>query len=94
MTRCACSDPSDWCSSTGQAAAIRRPPTWRSTDGARQLIDIRVRRVQTSCGYGVPLFDYEGPRDTLQRYYDKRHDEVDWDAYLAERSRPQAPIAR
>ena len=60
----------------------------------RQLIDIRVRRVQTSCGYAVPLFQYVGPRDTLQRYYDKRHAEVDWDAYLAERSQPQPPVAR
>jgi len=60
----------------------------------RQLIDIRVRRVQTSCGYAVPLFEYQGPRDTLQRYYDKRHAEVDWDAYVAEHSRRQPPVAR
>jgi predicted pyridoxine 5'-phosphate oxidase superfamily flavin-nucleotide-binding protein len=60
----------------------------------RQLIDIRVQRVQTSCGYGVPLFEFEGPRETLQRYYDKRHTEVDWDAYLAERAKPQPPVAR
>jgi len=60
----------------------------------RQLIDIRVQRVQTSCGYGVPLFEFRGPRETLQRYYDKRHAEVDWDAYLVERAKPQAPVAR
>jgi hypothetical protein len=60
----------------------------------RQLIDIRVQRVQTSCGYGVPLFDFRGSRDTLVRYYDKRHGEVDWDAYLAERTKPQPPVAR
>jgi hypothetical protein len=60
----------------------------------RQLIDIRVQRVQTSCGYGVPLFDFRGSRDTLARYYDKRHAEVDWDAYLAERAKPQPPVAR
>jgi hypothetical protein len=60
----------------------------------RQLIDIRVQRVQTSCGYGVPLFEFQGPRETLQGYYDKRHTEVDWDAYLAERAKPQPPVAR
>ena len=60
----------------------------------RQLIDIHVRRVQTSCGYAVPLFEYVGQRETLQRYYDKRHAEVDWDAYLAERSAPQPPVTR
>jgi hypothetical protein len=60
----------------------------------RQLIDIEVVRVQTSCGYGVPLFDFRGPRDTLERYYDKRHAEVDWDAYVVERAKPQPPVAR
>lgn len=60
----------------------------------RQLIDIRVQRVQTSCGYGVPLFDFHASRDTLERYYDKRHAEVDWDAYVAERAKPQEPVAR
>ena len=32
--------------------------------------------------------------DTLQQYYDKKHAEVDWDAYIEERSRPQPPVAR
>ena len=58
----------------------------------RQLIDIDVQRVQTSCGYGVPLFEYRGDRDTLQRYYDKKHAEVDWEAYLDDHTRPQPPI--
>lgn len=60
----------------------------------RQLIDIRVVRVQTSCGFGVPMFEYRGERDTLARYYDKRHAEVDWPAYLRERAKPQPPVAR
>jgi predicted pyridoxine 5'-phosphate oxidase superfamily flavin-nucleotide-binding protein len=60
----------------------------------RQIIDIEVLRVQTSCGYAVPLFDYRGERETLQRYFDKKHAEVDWDAYVEERSRPQPPVAR
>jgi len=36
--------------------------------GARQMILLDVDRVQTSCGYGVPLFDYVGERDTLTRW--------------------------
>ena len=36
--------------------------------GARQMIVLSVDRVQTSCGYGVPLFDYVGERDTLRRW--------------------------
>lgn len=60
----------------------------------RQLIDIAVQRVQTSCGYAVPLFDYRGDRETLQRYHEKKHAEVDWDDYIAERAKPQEPVAR
>jgi predicted pyridoxine 5'-phosphate oxidase superfamily flavin-nucleotide-binding protein len=60
----------------------------------RQLIEIEVQRVQTSCGYAVPLFEYRGERDTLQKYYDKKHREVDWDTYVEAHARPQPPIGR
>lgn len=33
--------------------------------GLRQIIDMRVDSVQTSCGYGVPLMKMTGERDTL-----------------------------
>lgn len=36
--------------------------------GARQMVVLDVDRVQTSCGYGVPLFEYAGERDTLRRW--------------------------
>ena len=36
--------------------------------GARQIVVLDVDRVQTSCGYGVPLFEYAGERDTLRRW--------------------------
>ena len=58
----------------------------------RQLIDIDVQRVQSSCGYAVPLFEHRGDRDTLQRYYDTKHAAVDWEEYLDQHTRPQAPI--
>lgn len=58
----------------------------------RQVIDIDVQRVQTSCGYAVPLFEYRGDRDTLQRYYEKKHAEVDWEVYLDSHTQPQRPI--
>ncbi len=35
-------------------------------DGARQAFDMNVEMVQTSCGYGVPLYDFRGQRDTLE----------------------------
>jgi hypothetical protein len=36
--------------------------------GARQIVVLDVDLIQTSCGYGVPLFEYAGDRPTLQRW--------------------------
>ncbi len=33
--------------------------------GARQIFDVAVEFVMTSCGFAVPRFDYIGQRDTL-----------------------------
>ena len=33
----------------------------------RQVIEITVERTQTSCGYGVPVYDYRGDRTKAQR---------------------------
>jgi len=37
----------------------------REAAGARQIVRLHVDRVQTSCGYGTPLFDYRGERPSL-----------------------------
>jgi len=42
------------------------------SDGARQLYDMTVDMVQTSCGYAVPFYDHAGPRDTLQQWTEDR----------------------
>lgn len=36
--------------------------------GARQMVALEVELVQTSCGYGVPLYDYQGERPSLDRW--------------------------
>lgn len=36
--------------------------------GARQIVYLKVDLVQTSCGYGVPLYDYQGERPTLVKW--------------------------
>lgn len=46
--------------------------------GTRQIFDIMVESVQTSCGWGVPLMHLEKPRDTLTKY----HVQADEDAWL------------
>jgi hypothetical protein len=36
--------------------------------GARQIIRLHVDLVQTSCGYGTPLFEYRGERPSLDNW--------------------------
>ncbi len=43
--------------------------------GARQIIDLNVDLVQTSCGMGVPLFDYRGDRALLGQWAQKKGDD-------------------
>jgi hypothetical protein len=40
--------------------------------GARQIIRLDIDLVQTSCGYGVPLFDYKEPRPPLRRWAENK----------------------
>ena len=40
--------------------------------GERQLIVLDIESVQTSCGYAVPMFGYQGERDTLARWAEKK----------------------
>ena len=40
--------------------------------GARQVFDIEVEMVQTSCGYQVPYFEHKGERDTLDKWSEKK----------------------
>ena len=52
-------DDSDWVELDGLFA---------HSDGARQVYDMQVDLVQTSCGFGVPFMDYQGERDTLTKW--------------------------
>jgi len=36
--------------------------------GTRAFVHIRVDRVSDSCGYSVPLYQFESQRDTLDRW--------------------------
>ncbi|MEM8494367.1 MAG: pyridoxamine 5'-phosphate oxidase family protein [Planctomycetota bacterium] len=41
-------------------------------DGVRGIIRVRTRRVADSCGYGVPFYDFQGQRDELTKWVDKK----------------------
>ncbi|KAG0282115.1 hypothetical protein BGZ96_000820 [Linnemannia gamsii] len=46
-----------------------------SAKGIRAIILIDVYKVGISCGFGVPFFDYKGPRETLNRLSGKQTEE-------------------
>ncbi len=63
----------------GKATAVHpRDAQWKNFSehfpsfiGTRQFFDVEVDSLQTSCGYGVPLFDFVGERDTLLKHASK-----------------------
>lgn len=48
----------------------------------RAVVEVAVSRVQTSCGFGVPLMELKGPRDRLAKWGEARTSE-ELDAYRA-----------
>lgn len=54
--------------------------------GTRQIFDIAVDSVQTSCGWGVPVMHLGHERETLVKYH-AQSDPAKWEAKLAGRTR-------
>ncbi|MBD2328340.1 pyridoxamine 5'-phosphate oxidase family protein [Alkalinema sp. FACHB-956] len=40
--------------------------------GTRQIIQLTIESVQTSCGMGVPLYEYQGERQSLIHWAEKK----------------------
>ncbi|MEO5364185.1 MAG: pyridoxamine 5'-phosphate oxidase family protein [Magnetococcus sp. DMHC-8] len=47
-------------------------PDW---PGKRQVVVATIELVQTSCGYGVPFFAYQGEREQILRWADRKGEE-------------------
>jgi len=43
-----------------------------STLGVRSIVRVPVKRIADSCGYGVPLYRYEGERDQLGAWTERK----------------------
>ncbi|MCB0155085.1 MAG: pyridoxamine 5'-phosphate oxidase family protein [Anaerolineae bacterium] len=43
-------------------------PRFPALPGTRQIILLEIDSVQTSCGFAVPFYAFQGERDTLRRY--------------------------
>lgn len=46
-----------------------------ASQGARQIYDVAIDLVQTSCGYAVPFMEYTGERDVLEKWTEDRGSE-------------------
>lgn len=49
-----------------------RPLFGPETAGERQIIEVTVEGVQTSCGFAVPTYSFNGDRDTLTRWAESK----------------------
>jgi len=45
---------------------------FQHTDGARQIFEVHVDMVQSSCGYAVPFYEFESERETLTRWTENK----------------------
>ncbi|MGF6227185.1 hypothetical protein QFZ27_001140 [Inquilinus ginsengisoli] len=54
--------------------------------GARQMIRLDIDLVQTSCGFGVPLFDHAGERPTLARWAEAKERQEGLEAYRRQKN--------
>lgn len=77
---CAFQDPPSILRLYGQGKTILpNSPEWDDLyslfpfiPGARQIIVADIHRVQTSCGFAVPLYEYQAQRDTLVNWASKK----------------------
>ncbi len=59
----------------GSATWHELRPLFDDYPGARQIIVADITRVQTSCGFGVPLYEFAGQRDTMTRWANAKGDD-------------------
>lgn len=52
----------------GSAEYEKLAPEFPDLAGARSIIAVDLTRVQTSCGYAVPLYGFKGERETLLKW--------------------------
>lgn len=56
-------------------------PHFTLLPGTRQIFEVAVEQVQTSCGWGVPYLAFERERPTLSKYHAAASDETRFGKY-------------
>ena len=77
---CAFEGPPDIVRLQGQGrVVVPGDPEWAalaarfpSRPGARAVIVVALDRISSSCGFAVPLYEYVGDRDLLDKYFDRK----------------------
>lgn len=69
----------------GDAGFDERRGLFPDLPGVRAVVVLHVERVSSSCGYAVPLMSYEGERETLVEWAERKGDDG-LDAYRAEKN--------
>jgi hypothetical protein len=59
----------------GEAGFDERAVHFAEIAGKRQIVEVAVEEIVTSCGFGVPLMEFSSQRDTLVRWAEKKGDE-------------------
>ena len=79
----------------GQALAVHpRDARWQELEtlfpgysGARQIFELELELVQTSCGYAVPYYELKGERPTLVKWADQHGESGIRDYWQAKNSK-------
>lgn len=50
--------------------------------GSRQIFTLAIEMVQTSCGYGVPYYDFVSERDTLNKWAERKQSKLGLKKYI------------
>ena len=59
----------------GDAAWSELRPRFAEHPGERSIVVLRIERVSTACGFGVPRYSYQRERSALSKVWEKRGDE-------------------
>lgn len=70
----------------GTPEFARHLPQFSPRPGMRSIVRVAVERIADSCGFGVPLYEFSGERDTLIKYAEKQGPEA-MATYRAEHNR-------
>lgn len=62
-------------------------PQLPDTPGARQIIEMQVESLQTSCGFGVPEYTFQGQRGMIEEWTARKEAGDGLEAYWSTRNR-------